>query len=93
MCILTLYMFSFLPPSLSLFPLNYPVHVRVLVRGCDFQYDGNQISLGTSLKKAVITGNIITVTKVCNVHHERYIQFMFYGGHAKSRPHMGQKCP
>ena len=31
------------------------------VRGCDFQQDGNQINLSTTLKKAVITGNIFTV--------------------------------
>ncbi|KAL5502665.1 hypothetical protein EMCRGX_G009473 [Ephydatia muelleri] len=30
------------------------------VRGCDFQQDGNQINLSTTLKKAVITGNIFT---------------------------------
>jgi len=32
------------------------------VRGCDFQYDGAQIDMGNSLKKAVIVGNIFTVS-------------------------------
>jgi len=31
-------------------------------RGCDFQYDGAQIDMGNSLKKAVIVGNIFTVS-------------------------------
>jgi len=34
----------------------------LLVRGCDFQYDGAQIDMGNSLKKAVIVGNIFTVS-------------------------------
>ena len=50
----------------------------VIVRGCDFQFDANQISLGSSLSKAVVTGNIITVRQCpaklpfnlqCSFHH------------------------
>lgn len=33
----------------------------LLVRGCDFQHDGPQIDLGSTLKKAVVMGNIFTV--------------------------------
>lgn len=32
----------------------------LLVRGCDFQYPASQVDLGSTLKKAVITGNIIS---------------------------------
>ena len=46
----------------SVYLCMYPILCSLLVRGCDFQFDGNQISLGSSLKKAIITGNIITVS-------------------------------
>ncbi|HUL51085.1 MAG TPA: hypothetical protein VLU94_00735, partial [Candidatus Nitrosotalea sp.] len=32
----------------------------VLVRGCEFQEDKAQIQLGESVRRAVITGNIVT---------------------------------
>jgi len=33
---------------------------NVLVRGCDFQQDGNQVSMDGTVSRAVIVGNIIT---------------------------------
>ena len=35
----------------------------LLVKGCDFQHDAPQIDLGSTLKKAVVMGNIFTVSK------------------------------
>ena len=33
----------------------------LFVKGCDFQHDAPQISLGNSLKKAIVMGNVFTV--------------------------------
>ena len=47
------------------------------MRGCDFQFDANQINLGSTLKKAVITGNLFTVSDSCSIEH-------FLSGHQHS---------
>ena len=55
--------------SLSSTPTYPHTHTHsLLVRGCDFQYPANQVDLGSTLKKAVITGNIISVSgRSCSV--------------------------
>ena len=35
----------------------------LLVKGCDFQHDAPQIDLGSTLKKAIVIGNVFTVSK------------------------------
>lgn len=32
----------------------------VLVRGCEFRHDGNQVELGKDIRRAVVTGNLFT---------------------------------
>lgn len=46
----------------------------LLVRGCDFQYNGNQINLGDTLMKAIITGNIfLGSTRIAGKAHNTQI--------------------
>lgn len=46
----------------------------LLVRGCNFQHDAPQIDLGSSLKKAVVMGNIFTV----RLDYTIYIVYVYY---------------
>ena len=68
------YRFHSLPPFFLSSTYPHPhahthTHTHsLLVRGCDFQYPASQIDLGSTLKKAVITGNIISVSgRSCSV--------------------------
>ena len=67
----------FYTPTLSLLPPLLYNLCSLLVRGCDFQYDANQVSLGSSLKKAIITGNIITVSLIYKVHMYVVVRLSF----------------
>ena len=53
----------------TLDPTSLFVHQNsLLVNNCDFQQDGNQVNLGSSvtLARAVITGNVIQVSTSWN---------------------------
>lgn len=59
-------------PNLSLKPIHHYLCFigctffyflySLMVKGCDFQHDGPQVDLGSTLKKAVIMGNIFEVS-------------------------------